>query len=237
MTSKYEHYISQHLGHISRPATVQHNAFAAFEHHGRHFPANKESAILEIGPGFGALIGYLHGRRGYSNIRAVDVSPEVVSACNQVLPGSTMLAEDTADFLRSKPGEFDLVLMLHVLEHIPEEDANSTLEAVRGALKKNGRLIVEVPNIAHPVTGAYIRYRDFTHTIGFTDQSLAFVLRDAGFENVTIYGCRMPRSNPARFIQRTLQDGVELLAGLLLRIYLPSVSVNLATAIGACATK
>ncbi len=192
---------------------------------------------MEIGPGLGALIGYLHGRRGYSNIRAVDVSPEVVSACNQVLPGSTMLAEDTVDFLRNKPGEFDLVLMLHVLEHIPEEDVTSTLEAVRGALKKDGRLIVEVPNVAHPVVGTYIRYRDFTHTTGFTDDSLAFVLRNAGFENVAVYGCRMPRSNPARFIQRTLQDSVELLAGLLLRIYLPPVRVNLAIAIGACATK
>ncbi|MGB8772017.1 MAG: hypothetical protein WCC92_20565, partial [Candidatus Korobacteraceae bacterium] len=93
------------------------------------------------------------------------------------------------------------------------------------------------PNIAHPITGAYNRYHDFTHTAGFTDQSLGFVLRSSGFQNVTVYGCRMPRKDLARFIQRAAQDAVELLSGLLLRLYLPHQPTNLATALGACGTK
>ena len=235
--AEYDQYITQHLGHISLPETVRHNAVSALEHHGKHFPPSKDAAILEIGPGLGALLDCLHNRCGYLNVRAIDISPEVVAACNQVLPESTVLAEDAAATLRNWSAEFDLILMLHVLEHMPKDDLNATLRAVRGALKEGGKLIVEVPNIVHPVTGAYNRYHDFTHTIGFTDQSLAFVLRNAGFEHVTVYGCRMPRSNPARFVQRALQDAVEFLAALRLRIFLPRQSVNLATAIGACATK
>lgn len=237
MAAEYEQYISQHLSHVSLPATVLQNANSALEHHGRHFPSDKGAAILEIGPGFGAMIDCLHNRCGYSNVAAVDISPEVVEACNQVVPGSTMLASDTSEFLRDQPARFDLILMLHVLEHMPKDDLVPTLEAIRGALKKSGKLIVEVPNIAHPVTGAYNRYHDFTHTLGFTDQSLAFVLRNSGFESVTIYGCRMPRTNPARALQRALQDAVELLAAIRLRLFLPRQPVNLATALGACATK
>jgi 2-polyprenyl-3-methyl-5-hydroxy-6-metoxy-1,4-benzoquinol methylase len=234
---EYDRYLTQHFRRIAAPSTLRWNAIAAIDHHGKYFPADKDAAILEIGPGFGNLIEHLHSHCGYRNVNAVDVSPEVVAACNRVLPGSTALAEDTAAFLRERPEEYDLVLMFHVLEHVPKDGVMALLEALRASLKTNGKLIVEVPNIVHPVMGAYNRYHDFTHTIGFTDQSLGFVLRNAGFREVTVYGCRMPRKNPLRLIQRTAQDIVELLTALRLRLFLPRQEVNLATALGACATK
>lgn len=237
MVTDYEHYLTQHFSRIAAPATLRRNALAVLRHHGQHFPSDKNAAILEIGPGVGALLNCLRSHCGYHNLRAVDVSPEVVEACNQLIPESTVLVEDTAAFLRSRPSEFDLVLMLHVLEHVPKDNLVSTLEAVRGALKVGGKLVVEVPNIAHPVTGAYNRYHDFTHTVGFTDESLAFVLRNSGFREVTIYGCRTIRKNPARLIQRAAQDFVEWVAALRLRLFLPQHPVNMATALGACAVK
>jgi len=48
-------------------------------------------------------------------------------------------------------------------------------------LADKGRLIVKVVNSANPITGAASRYVDFTHTVGFTEESLAQVLRMAGF--------------------------------------------------------
>lgn len=237
MSVEYDKYLTQHFNRIADPATVRRNAVFVLQHHGRHFPADKNAAILEIGPGFGAVLQQLHQQCGYVDVCGVDISPEVVRACNQLLPGSTLQAEDTAAFLDERPERFDLVLMFHVLEHVPKEHTRSLLQAIGRALKPGGKLVVEVPNIAHPVTGPYNRYHDFTHTVGFTDQSLGFVLRNAGFQDVTVYGCRMPRTNPARLLQRTAQDLVELAAGLLLRLYLPRQPVNLATALGACATK
>lgn len=237
MSVEYDHYLTQHFRRIAAASTLQWNAVAAIDHHGKYFPADKDAAVLEVGPGFGTLIEHLHNRCSYRNVSAVDVSPEVVAACNRVLPGSTLLAENTAAFLRERPNEFDLVLMLHVLEHVPREAVMPLLEALRASLKTNGKLIVEVPNIVHPVMGAYNRYHDFTHTIGFTDQSLGFVLRNAGFREITVYGCRTPRKTPLRLVQRTAQDIVELLAALRLRLFLPRQPVNLATALGACATK
>ncbi len=237
MSVEFDHYLTEHFRHIAAPSTLRWNAIAALDHHGKHFPADKDAAMLEIGPGFGSLIEYLHSQCGYRNVSAVDVSPEVVAACNRILPESTTLAEDTAAFLRERPQAFDLVLMFHVLEHVPRDTVMPLLEALRASLKTGGKLIVEVPNIAHPVMGAYNRYHDFTHTIGFTDQSLGFVLRNAGFREVTVYGCRMPRKNPLRLMQRTAQDIVELFAAVRLRLFLPRQAVNLAAALGACATK
>jgi cyclopropane fatty-acyl-phospholipid synthase-like methyltransferase len=237
MSIDYDHYLTQYFTYVTAPAALQRNALIVLEHHGKYLPSDKDAAVLEIGPGYGALIQCLRNRCGYRDVRAVDVSPEVVAACNKLVPGSTALAEDTAAFLREPREEFDLVLMLHVLEHVPKDNVMPLLEAIRNALKKNGRLLVEVPNALHPVTGPYHRYHDFTHTVGFTDQSLAFVLRNSGFQDVTIYGCRTPRTNPARLIQRTAQDALEFFLGLRLGLYLPRLPVSLATALGACAMK
>lgn len=237
MSVEYDQYLSHHFHRISTPAGAQRNAAFSLDHHGKHFPSDKNSAILEIGPGLGALIGHLHTRCGYRNIKAVDVSPEVVEVCNRVLPGSTELTVNTTEFLQEHTGEFALVLMLHVLEHVPKDEVMPLLKAIRHSLSENGKLVVEVPNTAHPVTGAYNRYHDFTHTVGFTDQSLGFVLRNSGFQDVTVYGCRIPRKNPLRLIQRAAHDAVELVLGLRLRLYLPHQPTNLATALGACGTK
>ena len=236
MSADYDHYISAHFGRIAAPATLRWNAMAAVEHHGKYLPADKDAAILEIGPGFGNLLEHLQGC-GYRNLSAVDLSPEVVETCNHVLPGSTALTEDTSAFLRERPDQYDLIIMLHVLEHVPKDQIMALLQAIRGALKTGGKLVAEVPNPAHPITGAYNRYHDFTHTVGFTDQSLGFVLRNAGFHDVTVYGCKMPRKNPARFLQRTAQDVIELFAALCLRVFLPGQYVNMATALGVCGTK
>ena len=237
MSVEYDQYLSQHIRRISTPAAAQRNAAFSFDHHGRHFPSDRNSAILEIGPGLGAMIGHLHTHCGYRNIKAVDVCPEVVETCDKILPGSTELTTNTTAFLQDRQGEFDLILGLHVLEHVPKDEVMPLLKAIRRSLREQGKLVVEVPNIAHPVTGTYIRYCDFTHTVGFTDQSLGFVLRNSGFQDVMVYGCRIPRRNPLRLIQRAAQDAVELFSGLRLRLYLPRQPTNLATALGACGTK
>ena len=237
MSVEYDQYLSKYYGHVSTSAALKWNAVAALDHHGSHFPGDKNAVILEIGPGFGTMVYFLHHHCGYQNVRAIDVSPEAVNACNRILPGSTEFTPDTCKYLEEHQGRFDLILMLHVLEHVPKREALRLVKAIHGALRVGGKFIVEVPNAAHPIAGAKNRYGDFTHTVGFTDQSLAFVLRNSGFTDVVVYGCKIPRKSFACFIQRTAQDGVELVLGLLLRLYMPSQPIILASVLGACATK
>ena len=236
MSHEYDRYLTHQLSPLSNDARLERNARFALLHHGKHFPAATDAAILEIGPGYGAMLRLLRDQRGFQNVHAVDVSADVVRFCNQLLPGSTELTPDTTFFLNARPAAYDLILLFHVLEHVPRLDVLPLLMAARSALRPSGKLLLEVPNIAHPLTGPYHRYHDFTHTLGFTDQSLGFILRTAGFANVSVYPCRVPRISFTRVLQRASQDAVELVAALLLRLYMPREPVLLSSVLGACAT-
>jgi 2-polyprenyl-3-methyl-5-hydroxy-6-metoxy-1,4-benzoquinol methylase len=236
VSEEYEHYLTGQLQPISGEERVKRNARFAWLSHRKHFPSDTSAVILEVGPGFGAMLDLLCNQQNYTNVYGVDISPEVVDACNQVCPGSTELADDTTEFLSRHPQAYDLILMLHVLEHIPQPEILPLLQAVRQALKPGGKLVVEVPNMANPLTAPYHRHHDFTHQVGFTDQSLAFVLRTAGFSSVQIYPCKVHPTSPARALQRLLQEITEMVTAVMLRIYMPRQPVILASVLGACAS-
>jgi len=233
----YRQYLSDHYAHVATPAALERKKSWVVANHGSHFPQSKDAAILEVGPGFGNIIQMLHEKCGYTNVRAVDISEEVVDVCNDLLPGSTELVGDTTEFLRQHAGTYDMILLLHVVEHIPKSDVFSFLRAVRSALKPGGKVVLEVPNAAHPITGVNMRYADFTHQTGFTDISLQFVMLSAGFSAVDIYGCHVPRESLARAVQRAGQDAVEMLLGMVVRLYMPTKPSILTSILGACATK
>jgi 2-polyprenyl-3-methyl-5-hydroxy-6-metoxy-1,4-benzoquinol methylase len=144
--------------------------------------------------------------------------------------------EDSTAYLQSRKEQFDLILMLHTLEHIPKGQVLPLLRAIRDALKPGGKFVVEVPNSEHPIVGTRNRC-DFTHTLGFTDLSLQFVLQNTGFSQVAIYPCRIPRKTLGRVMQRAAQDMIELLMGLAVRLYKPGDRLVLSSNLGACATK
>jgi 2-polyprenyl-3-methyl-5-hydroxy-6-metoxy-1,4-benzoquinol methylase len=237
MSTYYQQYLSNHFTHLTNPAAQRRNAATVIGRHHFHLPSNRDAKILEIGPGMGCVMDLLHSRYGYSKISGVDLSPEVVNTCNRILPGSTELAVNTTSFLEQHGNEYDLILMFHVLEHVPQSEILPFLKAIREALREGGRLVIEVPNVANPLTGLYHRYHDFTHTVGFMDQSLSFVLRNAGFSEVSVYECKTPAKSPARFVQRGAQDVVEALMKLALRVYMPSQPIILTSLLGACAQK
>ena len=151
MSGEYDQYLSNYYS--QNTARLEWNAAIALDHHGRHFPADRGAAILEIGPGTGTMIGFLRSHCGYQNIKAVDISSEVVNACNTILPGSTELVEDSAAYLENHTAEFDFVLMLHTLEHIPKDKVMPLLKAIRLALRPGGKLVVEAVEDIGPVDG------------------------------------------------------------------------------------
>jgi hypothetical protein len=67
------------------------------------------------------------------------------------------------------------------LEHVPKSDTVELLAACRRALMPGGVLLLEVPNMGDPFNGVYSRYADFTHEVGFTEESLRYVLDLGGF--------------------------------------------------------
>ena len=105
------------------------------------------------------------------------------------------------------------VVMLHVLEHVPKSETIRLLTAIRRSLAVGGRLLVEVPNMGDPLNGTYFRYGDFTHEVGFPEESLRYVLTQAGFREVEFLesiGATSPwgRRAAAGLARRVLQGGL-----------------------------
>jgi len=153
-----------------------------------HFPDEKEISIVDIGCGKGAYLSACI-ENGYLNVRGVDLSESNVEYCNNNrIPCSLV---DGYDFLEENPGKFDIILFTDVIEHLLKDELIEMIAVMREALRENGIIIVKTNNLSNPFTGAAVRYSDFTHETGFTEQSLRQVFRAMGFTNINIYGAKI----------------------------------------------
>lgn len=218
----FRDYLSRHYAHLGdhekHREGKKRQLLSTYAH---LLPADRGAPMLEIGPGYGQLLEALRRDRGYANAVAVDVSREVVDFCNGRLPGSTEFAGDTVAFLRAHAGRFERVFALHVLEHVPAGAVGELARAMRDALRPGGRVVIELPNMANAFTAGYLRYADFTHEAGYTEQSLRQLLESAGFEQVACFEERIPAAGVkgvaavtfralARLALRVLYRGYEL---------------------------
>ncbi len=161
---------------------------------GPYLPADRGARILDIGCGFGFALRALRGL-GYANIEGVEMSPTQAERCHRA-GFSVAVTDDTVRWLRERPAAFDFVVLLDVLEHVPVAEQIDVLAAIRGCLRPRGRLFLTTPNANSPLAARW-RYNDHTHTSSFTEHSLFYVLKNAGFPEVNIearHGIgRMPR--------------------------------------------
>lgn len=151
------------------------------------FPADKDARLVDVGIGFGYLLRFALDL-GYRRVSGVDLDPELYRIVQQKLGSrlEELVCQDARDFLRARPGRFDLVTLVDVLEHFPLDAAIDVACAAYESLTSGGILIIRVPNMAS-VLGIYSRYMDITHQHGYTEQSLAQLLRLAGFSEITVH--------------------------------------------------
>lgn len=89
--------------------------------------------------------------------------------------------------IANRPEKFDLVSMVHVLEHLP--DPVGTLQKIRKELlSENGVLLLEVPNFY--VHDSY----ELAHLACYTPHTVVEAVQQAGFELVSLHGHGIPRS-------------------------------------------
>lgn len=178
-------YLGSHLRAIKQHRSYSRGTYAlkSWETYRAWLPTDRDARLLEIGPGDCEFAEHLHSVQGYEQVSAIDTSPEAVSTAHAVgIPAD--LVADTEGFLQQREDRYDVVILLHVLEHVEKASIIPLLTAVRRSLRVGGRLLVEVPNMGDPLNGLYYRYADFTHEVGFTEQSLRYVLHHAGFGQV-----------------------------------------------------
>jgi cyclopropane fatty-acyl-phospholipid synthase-like methyltransferase len=77
--------------------------------------------------------------------------------------------------------------MNDIIEHFNNQEIVEILKLVNKNLVENGKLVIKVVNASNPILGNSSQYNDFTHEIGFTEESLSQVLRMCGFNTVLIY--------------------------------------------------
>ena len=144
---------------------------------------NKDINILDVGCGFGLAI-YSLRKLGYKNIKGIDISPQQVKVA-QSKGLDVTLVDNTLEYLKDHTEQFDIVLLLDVLEHTNKEEQIPFLKSINGSLKAGGKLILTVPN-ANSTLACRWRYNDWTHYISFTEHSLEFLLLNSGFSKVEI---------------------------------------------------
>jgi 2-polyprenyl-3-methyl-5-hydroxy-6-metoxy-1,4-benzoquinol methylase len=95
--------------------------------------------LLDIGCGVGALVETL-GHLGW-NAEGIDTDEEVVAVCRA---RGLRVSLGTLEEQRYPDNHFDVVTMMHVIEHVP--DPVGTLREVHRILKPGGRVLMLTPN-------------------------------------------------------------------------------------------
>ena len=163
---------------------------------------NTSSRILEVGAGAGATLKWLKERYPRAETTAVEINPALLDELKQNAD-VTIIGPIDETFSQLKC--YDLILLLDVLEHLP--DSTATLRKVSKLLKPGGHVIVSVPNIAHlSVSIPLLLLRRFnyhdagildrTHLRFFVEDTAIKLLNDANFivTSALISGMQGPRA-------------------------------------------
>jgi 2-polyprenyl-3-methyl-5-hydroxy-6-metoxy-1,4-benzoquinol methylase len=143
--------------------------------------------VLEVGCGTGSFTQLLLNHPAVHHVTGVDLDPVHVHKTRHQLLDLTAdtrktLTARVQDVMVSWPdatelGSFDTVVLLNVLEHLPDEQ--QALQRLKATLKPGGRLVILVP--AHQ--WLYSPYdASIGHRCRYTQASLTAALQAADFE-------------------------------------------------------
>ena len=146
---------------------------------------SKDSMIIDIGSGYGFFIDEMD--KHCFNIIGLEFSKERREISRKV---TNVQVLDTNIY--ESPLEIDKIdctTLLHVLEHI--SNPIKFLKTLRMHLKKNGKVIIEVPNVNDLMLESNKPYRDFywqrAHLLYFSSGTLIETVRKAGFSKYKVY--------------------------------------------------
>ncbi len=146
----------------------------------------RESRILDAPCGVGYLEHYLL-KRGFQNIDGVDLAEEQLNMAKQKLLESGLSFDGKARLILANLFEFlqkvepyDVIAVIDFLEHLRKDQVGDLLTLAHSALRPGGILLLRATNADNLLFSRYF-YRDFTHEIGFTPESIRQCLEIARF--------------------------------------------------------
>jgi|GEM_PF-494991 len=180
----FEAYTAFHEG-IGLRLGQNHEAF--FE----YFPQNIRGRLLDVGCGNGLFLK--HAKQAGFEVWGIDFDRKSVEVARKALNTDTIYAMSLEEFYEyaSKEGfKFDVITFFEVLEH--QDKPREFLEMVKGLLKEGGYIAGSVPNrerlLAKEADWKYLN-GDFPphHFFRFSQQSLNFLFKLAGFSEIFLY--------------------------------------------------
>jgi O-antigen chain-terminating methyltransferase len=148
-------------------------------HHLQRFSGCRR--VADLGCGRGEFLRLLQDA-GIEAI-GVDQDAEMVAAARET--GARVEHADLFRFLAEEPeGALDGILCSHVVEHLPAGSQARLLRLAAGALRPGGVIVIETPNPLSLMAGSINFHRDPTHLKPVHPDTLAFMLEQAGFEDL-----------------------------------------------------
>ena len=149
-----------------------------------YFPLRKDASILEIGCGYGRYLTVL-ANLGYTHAYGIDISEEQIAYAQQKLGLTNVAQADALTFLETHAGQYDVVMLLDVAEHLSVDYATELLTLARQRLHSGGQLIIQVPNAMAPLSPNY--HGDITHAQLYSPRTMSQLLTLSGFRQFQHY--------------------------------------------------
>jgi SAM-dependent methyltransferase len=164
--------------------------------------------VLDLGCGAGRFVAAL--RAAGADAIGVEIAAAALERARRNVPGGDFRLVEPDGSLPLGHGEVDLVWCSEVLEHVP--DTVALLTEARRVLKRDGRLLVTVPDHGRlrRTLIALLRYEAHYDPLGqhvrfYTRRSLARALHATGFADVRIEPLAGPPLLRSALVARALR--------------------------------
>jgi O-antigen chain-terminating methyltransferase len=150
--------------------------------------------VIDVGCGRGEFLELL-AEVGSAAI-GIEIDPELVAAC--AAKGLRVEQDDALHHIASAPdGSLGGIVLIQVVEHLTRQEVADLVPLAYEKLQPGGKLVVETVNPQSLYTFAHSLYVDPTHDKPVHPAYLDFLLREAGFENISIDWRAMPAADDA----------------------------------------
>jgi 2-polyprenyl-3-methyl-5-hydroxy-6-metoxy-1,4-benzoquinol methylase len=159
--------------------------------------------LLEIGVGMGHLVGQLEDT---FTTYGMDLNHWAVKQSKAVIH-KTNLQTASAQELPYKDGAFNVVIIKHIVEHLP--DPRKAIQEIARVTERGGTLILATPNLdslLKPWKGdSWIGYQDPTHISLKRPAEWLEMIRSAGFSPLKIFSDGFWDVPYIRFVPKPIQ--------------------------------
>lgn len=116
----------------------------------------KPQSILDVGCGDGRFFSMLTAESITRRV-GVDLAKSAIHFARGFNEKAVFLSQDVAELQE----EFDLVVAIEVLEHVPDKEITSFLQHIANRVKTGGYVILSVPSKVIPLKSKHFRHYDF----------------------------------------------------------------------------